>query len=164
MKNDILLTLKSYRVRRGYRQEELAKLCGISKQALCQVEIGHSRPQIATLVRMCDELSLTQSDRARVFRHFKHRDVDFDDVFFSFRLLRLEKGLTQQQLADMLGVSRGTVFNFERGRGVTPELAIKLCVALDVSVEDSAALLEKINEGNGLERTEDVVHPVNEGE
>jgi transcriptional regulator with XRE-family HTH domain len=164
MKNDILLTLKSYRVRKGYRQEELAKLCGISKQALCQVEIGHSRPQIATLVRMCDELSLTQADRSRVFRHFRHRDVDFDDAFFSFRLLRQGKGLTQQQLADMLGVSRGTVFNFERGRGVTPELAVKICVALDVSVEDSAALLEKINEGNGDKEPADGVHAVSEGQ
>lgn len=53
------------------------------------------------------------------------------------RKYRLEKGLSQEQLADMAGVSARTIQRLERGAKATPETLKCLAAALDV---DFAAL------------------------
>ena len=45
---------------------------------------------------------------------------------------RSEKGLSQQQLAEMVGVSRNTISSIETGQfNPTAKLALILCIALD---------------------------------
>ena len=45
---------------------------------------------------------------------------------------RTEKGLSQQQLAEMVGVSRNTISSIETGQfNPTAKLALILCIALD---------------------------------
>ena len=51
--------------------------------------------------------------------------------------LRTEKGLSQAQLAEMVGVSRNTISSIETGQfNPTAKLALILCVALDMKFED----------------------------
>lgn len=50
---------------------------------------------------------------------------------------RKEKGLTQTDLAAMVGVSRNTISSIETGQfNPTAKLALILCIALDKKFED----------------------------
>ena len=50
---------------------------------------------------------------------------------------RAEKNLSQQQLADMVGVSRNTINSIETGQFFpTAKLALILCIALDKKFEE----------------------------
>lgn len=51
--------------------------------------------------------------------------------------VRTEKGLSQAQLANMVGVSRNTISSIETGQfNPTAKLALILCIALDWKFED----------------------------
>lgn len=50
---------------------------------------------------------------------------------------RAEANLSQQQLADMVGVSRNTISSIETGQfNPTAKLALVLCIALDKKFEE----------------------------
>ena len=50
---------------------------------------------------------------------------------------RAEKGLSQSQLADMVGVSRNTISSIETGQfSPTAKLALVICIALEKKFED----------------------------
>ena len=51
--------------------------------------------------------------------------------------VRTEKKLSQQDLADMVGVSRNTISSLETGQyEPTAKLAFVLCIALDLKFEE----------------------------
>lgn len=53
------------------------------------------------------------------------------------KVTRAEKGLSQSQLAEMVGVSRNTISSIETGQfNPTAKLALILCIALDKKFED----------------------------
>ena len=53
------------------------------------------------------------------------------------REARMEKGLSQSQLAQMVGISRNTISSIETGQfNPTAKLALVLCIALDRKFED----------------------------
>ena len=53
------------------------------------------------------------------------------------KVARAEKGLSQTQLAELVGVSRNTISSIETGKfNPTAKLALILCIALDKKFED----------------------------
>jgi putative transcriptional regulator len=53
------------------------------------------------------------------------------------KVVRAERGLSQTELADMVGVSRNTISSIETGQfNPTAKLALILCIALDKKFED----------------------------
>ena len=62
-----------------------------------------------------------------------------DELILKNRLkeLRAEKGISQAQLAEIVGVSRNTISSIETGQfSPTAKLALILCIALDQKFED----------------------------
>lgn len=54
----------------------------------------------------------------------------------NLKAVRAEKGLSQTQLAEMVGVSRNTISSIETGQfNPTTKLALILCIALDKKFE-----------------------------
>ena len=53
------------------------------------------------------------------------------------KVARAERGLSQTQLAELVGVSRNTISSIETGQfSPTAKLALVLCVALDKKFEE----------------------------
>ena len=53
------------------------------------------------------------------------------------KAVRAEKGLSQGQLAEIVGVSRNTISSIETGQfSPTAKLALILCIALDMKFEE----------------------------
>lgn len=62
-----------------------------------------------------------------------------DELVLKNRLkeIRKEKDLSQQNLADMVGISRNTISSIETGQfNPTAKLALILCIALDKKFEE----------------------------
>ena len=78
---------------------------------------------------------MSRKDRAQIFMTPEDRDF-FEDLGTRIAKLRKERGLTQAQLGELLGVSQQQVVSFEKGRRKVPASALpKLSKALAVSVE-----------------------------
>ena len=55
----------------------------------------------------------------------------------NLKTVRIEKGFSQQKLADLVGVSRNTLSSIETGQfNPTAKLALVLCIALEKNFED----------------------------
>lgn len=71
--------------------------------------------------------------------------------------IRSEKGLSQQELAHMVGVSRNTISSIETLRfNPTAKLALIICIALDKKFEDifsnstkNPQIILRVKGGNG---------------
>ena len=63
------------------------------------------------------------------------------------KMARAEKGLSQSDLAEMIGVSRNTVSSIETGQfNPTAKLALILCIALDKKFEELFFFEEQFDE------------------
>ena len=55
----------------------------------------------------------------------------------NLKTVRIEKGFSQQKLADLVGVSRNTISSIETGQfNPTAKLALVLCIVLEKNFED----------------------------
>ena len=63
------------------------------------------------------------------------------------KMARAEKGRSQSDLAEMIGVSRNTVSSIETGQfNPTAKLALILCIALDKKFEELFFFEEQLDE------------------
>ena len=66
-----------------------------------------------------------------IFDTIKIKDVKID-IGETVRLLRKHNGLSQQQLADLLSMSRNTVQNLEAGKNFTIDTLLKVLQHFDM--------------------------------
>ena len=61
----------------------------------------------------------------------------------NLRVERVKKGLTQQEVADYLGVKQQTYSKYEKGSPVDDDILVKLCRLYDISSDELLGLPPK---------------------
>lgn len=65
--------------------------------------------------------------------------INWDTIGDNVSLLRREKGLTQANFAELVGVSDRTISNIENGREVpNGDTLVAICIALECEIRDLA--------------------------
>lgn len=101
--NPAALAAARHRVRPRLSQKRLAELVGVGHDQISEWECGKHRPDIHSLYRLATVLEVPV------------RDLLAPGTPVTLRVLRICAGITQQQLADKLGMSHSTWSSIERG-------------------------------------------------
>lgn len=111
--------LREERKKRGYTQEEMAKLLAIGQSAYAKWENGRTEPTLDNIIKLANILDVTVDYLLGRSDNFSNTIVlsknNMKSLSKRLKELRLEKNQTQQQLADELGVNRVNVTRWEKG-------------------------------------------------
>lgn len=128
--------LKSLRKDRGLTQQEVAGQIGIKQNSYSDWEVGKNEPSLENIVKLVqifntttDYLITGRTDVIVLTRCelFGHR----------LRELRKQANLTQQEIADKIGVNRVTYTNWEKGnREPNFDYLVKLADMFQVTTDD----------------------------
>lgn len=82
---DIGLKIKEFREKKGFSQQELADLVGISKQMISHYEKGENTPRMGTLDKIAKalnvkKLDLLSSESIAEEPHEDYKTQNFDDI------------------------------------------------------------------------------------
>lgn len=58
------------------------------------------------------------------------------DVSTKLKIERVKKNLTQQEVADYLGIKQQTYSKYEKGSPISDDIIIKLCKLYDISADE----------------------------
>ena len=75
--------IRRFRLARGFSQEQLASLTGVSRNTVAGWETGHSRPDLATVPRLCSALRVSLARFFGVEKQRSLREKEVIDLFFS---------------------------------------------------------------------------------
>lgn len=108
--------LKRYMDEAGINQKELSDIVGVSTSTLNDWLLAKKYPRIDKIERLANHFNILKSDliedKAPLPANIIHTSID---VGLLIKEKRLGQGLTQAQLSERLGVSVGTIANWERG-------------------------------------------------
>lgn len=123
--------IKKSRKYKGYTQQELADVLGLSVMTIRRFESNTRQPKLEMLEKIASALDVTVEKLLfgtdTVEKHFGEQ----------LKNVREEKGFTQTELAQMVGVKTNTIIQYENGnRMPTREMLINLSECLNVSTLD----------------------------
>ena len=75
--------IRRFRLARGFSQEELASLTGVSRNTVAGWETGHSRPDLGTVPRLCSALKVSVARFFGVEKQRSAREREVIDLFFA---------------------------------------------------------------------------------
>lgn len=108
--------LRRYMEENNINQKELAEIAGVSPPTVNDWLKANIYPRIDKIERIANHFNILKSDliedKAPLVANIIHTSID---IGLLIREKRLGQGLTQAQLSERLGVSVGTIANWERG-------------------------------------------------
>jgi transcriptional regulator with XRE-family HTH domain len=135
--------LRAARQARGETRFIVASAVGIRPRTLARIERDAQKPTWATLDRLCAHLQLSIAALAR--RWFRDSlDVPSEpnsSPGIGLRALRRSRGMTQNRLAVLSGVSASTISRFERGLTASRLLGRRVG-GPEVNMDDRDVLLD----------------------
>ena len=142
--------LKTLRKKQGLTQQEIAEICGVRQAVYAKWENAKMKPiyenlsMLACIFDVSIDYLLSEYIEISKERLLKLKAEREKMKVFPQRLeeLRLKKGLTQQNIADEIGVNRGSYSNWENGKR-EPSFEILLKLASILNTTTSYLLGEK---------------------
>ena len=123
-------TLKKMRKAKGVTQEELAEILGVERSTVGKYESTETIPSVDVLNRIASYFDVS------IDYLLGREQAPISSFKETLKKSRDEKGLSQKALADILGVSQGTIGNWESGvREPNFKTIEKLADFFDVSVD-----------------------------
>lgn len=155
LRDSLKQNLNHYLSISGMTQKEFAIKLGVSQAAVTNWMKGNNSPDIDVIAQICDILGITINELIKsdsVEKDTNIVDDSSDKIAFGDRLrdARLQKGLTQEQLAQQIGVAKSTLTGYEKGNREPDVFKIKKI--LEVLEVDSDYLL-------GIDRTKKASEP-----
>ncbi len=132
--------LRSLRERNGLTQEQLGQIIGVTKQTFNHFEKEYTIIPIKHLNLLCSyfHVSLDYIFGLTDTKQYQNVDQDIDLNIVKARLkeFRKENKLSQEKLATLLNVSKGTIGNYESNRAIiaTPFL-YTICKKYHISAD-----------------------------
>jgi len=134
--------IKELREGAGFSQDALAEKLNMKRANIANYEAGRALPPADVLLKLADIFNVT-TDFLLGRDQPESKDFGYDDIGFAVREERLEQGLTQQQLASLIGVSQSEISQYERGLIPIPsDVAEKIADVFGMSLP---AFLNKYN-------------------
>lgn len=109
--------IKELRAEMKMNQKEFAKIFGIAQNTLSQYETGKREPDTSLLLKMSDYFHVTIDyllGNSNI-RNFETNLYNQKTLSSRLKELRTEKGVSQQTIADYLGITRQSYSNYELG-------------------------------------------------
>lgn len=153
-------TLKILRLEKGETQKELAQKLNVPQSNYNRWETGERKPNSENLEKLAVYFGVTVDYLlGRELPFYNYRRL-FDTVGENVKSERLKKGLTQKQLAKLVGVKPHVIEAIEEGREIIDidaieVLALALEIPLDYLVEENSELKKIIQGGRVLEKADE---------
>ena len=109
--------IKELRTEIKMSQKEFAKIFGIAQNTLSQYETGKREPDTGLLLKMSNYFCVT-IDYLLGNSNIRNSETNLDNqktLLPRLKQLRTEKGVSQQTIADYLGITRQSYTNYELG-------------------------------------------------
>lgn len=91
------------RLEKGLFQEDVAALIGVTSNSITNWELNHNQPDLRFYPSIIKFLG---------YNPFELKTLTLCDRIQTYRILH---GMSQEKLADKLGINESTVFNYEKG-------------------------------------------------
>lgn len=98
---------------RKLTQKELGELCGIDEANIRKYELNNQIPRVETIKKIADALDV--STFTLLDDVFLQDEATSLPIGGNMKKVRKSKGLTQKELAELMGVSLKTIERYERG-------------------------------------------------
>ena len=151
--------LKELRIESGLSQAQLAERTGLSQSAIARWELGKTEPT-ASVIELLAEFfnisteTLLQGDVDILFTP-NIQTATADSNMKNLKIFRKERGLTQTQVADAVGIGRQAYAYYEKGeREPSTETLCKLADFFGVTVDELLGRTPQLFDDARVERPE----------
>ena len=146
--------MKHIRKMSGISQKDMAIKLGIAQSSYSNYENENREPPFSLICLFCEKFGISVDSIINSEIQTLKNDVDEKETFPDrLKKFRIAKGLTQNQIADVLGVSQNAVYNWENGRREPSLGAIKqIAEILDTTMFDLIG--EEYKNGDSLDEFE----------
>lgn len=140
--------IKEARKSKRLQSQEVAKMVGVTKQYISQIETEVQNPSLEVLKKICDVLNLSYEEMLKIRTYsivskLEEQEQKENSLGYKIKKARISKCLQSQEIAQMVGISQPHFSSIERDKR-TPSLKVlkKICDVLNLSYAEMLKMKE----------------------